>query len=687
MMKNFKIYGLMLVSAGVLALGSGCNKWLEVPPLDKMTSEQLLNDEASISMLLANLYNQVPMEDFNYRPEDNGFNRRSWSGNQTMFAPSMYTDESNQSQGSGIGPGTWAYWNSTMDPNPNNDRAREEYRQNGRPANAYRANRDVSVFLESIASALDQGILTEAKYNRLVSEAHFVRAYIYFQLAKRYGGVPIIDKLQDNDYFTGGAEALKVPRSTETNTWKFILAECDKAAEHLPTKATWSDPSDSPIYRATKWAALALKSRAALYAASLAKHGGKVSFSGEAATQGLVGIPASEAAFFYGECLSASDAIIKSGEYAIYGASPANPEEAAKNYQELFMNTAGEEVIFGKKYISGVTDDYQGHFYDNFYTPNQRGTGFRMPGRFSVTLNMVDLYEDYTDNSVGASAPIVTRTDGNENSYISTNTPTSAQIAAIPFVKYDNPYDAFKNKDARLLASVLVPGSKFNDVTMIMQGGLIDQNGDFFLYQDVDREGKDGRMYNSYGGNVVSGFRGMNNAEGANYSSTGFSIRKYLQEQSIPAATERSSSTSWIDFRLAEIYLNYAEAQIESGSGNASEAEDYINALRKRAGHTDRIPLTLANVLKERRVELAFENFRMNDQFRRREYHEQMQNFRRHALVQLVDLREDTPKYVFLRMEQFHDIIAGGRTFQTNNYYFNIVNASTSGIINNPGRN
>jgi hypothetical protein len=91
-------------------------------------------------------------------------------------------------------------------------------------------------------------------------------------------------------------------------------------------------------------------------------------------------------------------------------------------------------------------------------------------------------------------------------------------------------------------------------------------------------------------------------------------------------------------------------------------------------------------VLKERSVEMAFEGNRIWDLIRRREYHILFNNFRRSSLVQLIDLREQTPKYVFLRMENFHDIEAGGRTFQTVNYYYNIPDVGVSKLVNNPGR-
>jgi len=674
-MKNFKTYVLTLVSAGTLALASGCNAWLDVPPLDKIDGGTLVTSEGGLKSMLANVYSQMPMEDFNYHPADNGFNRRSWSGNQTMHVPAMYTDEATQSEGSGIGPGGWGYWTNDMGDDVNGS--------NGRRANPYRANRDITLFLMSLDEAKAIGSITQAQYNQMSGDAHFVRAYIYFQLAKRYGGVSIITEYQDDDYFTSGMAALKTPRSTEYDTWKFVLTECDKAAELLPTAAEMS--GDNPMYRATKWAALALKSRAALYAASIAKFGGKVSFSGEAATQKLVGIDAQHANEFYKASMEAADAIIKGGEYSLFRPEPMDAAEAAKNFQDLFLTTPKEEVILGRNYISGVGTNYQGHHYDNFYSPSQVPTGFHKGNRFAVTLDMVDLFEDYTDDGTGASAPIVTRTDGNESFHFSTNTPSSAEVAAIPFVKYDNPYDAFRNKDARLLGSVVVPGSTFKDVTIVMQGGLIEPDGSLRIYQDSNFE-KGGVNYNTYGGSASSGFKYMTSGDEANFTSTGFSVRKYLQEFNQPSGTERSSTTPWIDFRLAEIYLNYAEAVAESGSGDAVAAAGYLNAIRRRAGHKDQIPLTVANVLKERRVELAFENFRMNDQFRRREYHEQMQNFRRHALVQLIDLREATPKYVFLRMEQFHDINAGGRRFQNNDYYFGIPDVGVSGLINNPGR-
>jgi len=674
MKRDIKSFKAIFVS--ILLLVYGCNDFLKVDSLTKVSSDLLTSSDKGLKTLLADLYSGIPMEDFNYRPAD-GFNLRGWgtTGLGVTFRTSMFTDESTASQGNGLGPGGYNYFSTsgTGDASGN--------------SGGYRLNRDVSIFLKSIEKAKGDGVIDDAVYNRLWSEAHFVRAYVYFGLAKRYGGVPLIDWLQDDDY-KGDPEPLFVPRNTETDTWKFILAECDKAIQYLPVPGDFTSDDGNPLYRATKWTAYALKSRAALYAASLAKYGDRASFSGDAVNQKLVGIDKGDAAFFYNECLTASKAIIDCPDHALYKPDPANAAEAAKNYQDLFEKTTSNEIIFARAYLDGsVVGNYQGHDWDNYYAPAQVPTGFHKMGRFSPLLDLVDLYEDYTDNGTGKSATIVTRTDGNEDEYVGTNQPTDAQIAAIPFVKYDDPYEPFKNKDARLNGSIIVPGGVFRGVTIVFQGGLITKDGKIMIYQDGTADGLDGKTYRTYGPETgFSGFFGINSSDDANYSSTGFSVRKYLSEEKAVSNREESSTISWIDFRLAEVYLNYAEAAVESGSGDQTLAATLMNDLRKRAAHKDNIPLTIDNVQKERRIEMAFEGQRMWDMIRRREYHSLFDgNYRKHALVQLLDLREPTPKYVFLRIFEFHNITGGAPRFQVNNYYNSIPGTDVNRLIQNPG--
>lgn len=645
---------------------SGCNAFLELEPLDKVSPEQLLETEGGVKALLANIYTMIPMEDFNYRP-NNGFNQRGYDGVNETTNLAFLTDEATRSDGGvGIGYEGFNYW-------------------------PYGDIRQVNIFMQNVEKAKEAGTISVADADRMTGEAHFARAYMYYGLVKRYGGVPLIDKVQDDDYADGGPGAVAVPRSTELDTWKFVLNECTLAAATLPDATSGSD-----LYRATKWAAYALKSRVALHAASVAKYWNLAPLAGEAVTQKLVGgMTSADADAFYKECIEASKFLIENSGKSLYKPAPATVKEAASNFQALFLNDQNEEVIFSKAYLNGTTNTNQGHSYAQFNILPQVNPGALKYGRFNPMLEIVDLFEDYTDDGTGKSAKIVTRTDGNEDAYIPNfhnmnNASVVNTLMSVPFVKYNDLYEPFANKDARLLASVVVPGSSYAGTEIIIQGGFIKDNNSYVAYSNESTQ-KNGTTYYALGAEgetMFSGFNNVNSGEDANWTATGFGVRKYMPEGESMSPDRLSSTTSYIDMRLAEVYLNYAEAVVENGSGFGDKelAENYLNALRRRAGHTDRISLTLESVLKERRVEMAFEGKRFWDMNRRREFHTEFSNNRiRKALVPMLDLRGAEPKYVFARVNYFGDETRGGRTFQNINYYRGIPNIATNGLVQNPG--
>ena len=645
---------------------SGCNAFLELEPLDKVSPDQLLETEGGVKALLANIYTMIPMEDFNYRPNA-GFNQRGYDGVNETTNLAFLTDEATRSDGGvGIGYEGFNYW-------------------------PYGDIRQVNIFMQNVEKAKEAGTISVADADRMTGEAHFARAYMYYGLVKRYGGVPLIDKVQDDDYTNGGPGAVAVPRSTELDTWKFVLNECTLAAATLPDATSGSD-----LYRVTKWAAYALKSRVALHAASVAKYWNLAPLAGEAVTQKLVGgMTSADADAFYKECIEASKFLIENSGKSLYKPTPATVKEAASNFQALFLNDQNEEVIFSKAYLNGTTNTNQGHSYAQFNILPQVNPGALKYGRFNPMLEIVDLFEDYTDDGTGKSAKIVTRTDGNEDAYIPNfhnmnNASVVNTLMSVPFVKYNDLYEPFANKDARLLASVVVPGSSYAGTEIIIQGGFIKDNNSYVAYSNESTQ-KNGTTYYALGAEgetMFSGFNNVNSGEDANWTATGFGVRKYMPEGESMSPDRLSSTTSYIDMRLAEVYLNYAEAVVENGSGFGDKelAENYLNALRRRAGHTDRISLTLESVLKERRVEMAFEGKRFWDMNRRREFHTEFSNNRiRKALVPMLDLRGAEPKYVFARVNYFGDETRGGRTFQNINYYRGIPNIATNGLVQNPG--
>src|SRR5690606_39011218 len=106
-----------------------------------------------------------------------------------------------------------------------------------------------------------------------------------------------------------------------------IISELDAITDDLPPQAIIGYPS--------RYAALALKSRAALYAASIATWG-------EEALGGLVGIPASEAPRFWQASYEASQEIISSGAFSLY---QAQTNEKTDNCRWLFVDEKNSEVI------------------------------------------------------------------------------------------------------------------------------------------------------------------------------------------------------------------------------------------------------------------------------------------------------------------------------------------------------
>lgn len=116
------------------------------------------------------------------------------------------------------------------------------------------AIRKITVLLDRVGDVPD---ITPAYRDQLIAEAKLIRALNYFEMMKRYGGMPIIkQRLQLNDN-------LKIPRSSLKEMLQFILQDIDEAYPDLPTTA-----GSNLRGRVNQGVALALKSKVLLYAAS-----------------------------------------------------------------------------------------------------------------------------------------------------------------------------------------------------------------------------------------------------------------------------------------------------------------------------------------------------------------------------------------------------------------------------------
>ena len=343
------------------------------------------------------------------------------------------------------------------------------------------------------------------------AEARFLRAYFHFELLKRYGPIPIVTSTLS---INGNYE--NTPRPTMKEVVDFIAKECDIAADTLEL-TPWRNVNDA-FGRATKGAALALKSRLLLYAASPLY----VDFGDTNETNKPTDV-----------------ALWKSAADAAKAVIDLNQYELASSYADLFKNDfQNKEYIFVRRYAAN-SDFEKSNFPVSF-----GGKGGTNPSQ-----NLVDDYE---------------------------------MLDGTPF-DWNDPAKAaqpFENRDARLGGTILMNMAPFK------------------------------------GKKVATYPEGADATPNPNATKTGYYLRKFLNED-VNIQTGGSSSGHVVPlFRLAEIYLNYAEALNECDPTNPDIAL-YLNKVRNRASLPNVSALSQeqmrAVIQHERRVELAFEEHRSWD--------------------------------------------------------------------------
>lgn len=417
----------------------------------------------------------------------------------------------------------------------------------------YKTVRFCNIFFENVERVPFSSALVDGKTlkDRMVGEVHFLRAMIYHELVSDYGGVPLITDVYSLE------DEFAVPRNTYEECIDFIAGECDKAAELLPLKNTGANNG-----RATKGAALSLKSRVLLYAASDLHN--TYQFAGYANPE-LIGYTSGSQSERWLKAKNAAKAVIDLNLYSLYKAVPAPGDSVADNIANIFVSRATEEDIFVKFFTTTM-----GQRWGLYTSPN----GYHGWGTNAPIAALVDDFE---------------MKDGTKFDW------SNPAHAAEPY----------KNRDQRFYATILF-------------------NGASWRVRPDDAKGLD--PYNKVqtgvwevwdaGTNSVKEVHGVDTRkspiEDWNGSYTGYYCRKYLDPNN-DAQYVRQSMT-WRFFRYAEILLNYAEACIELGED--PEARTYINMVRTRAGMpdvTESGEALMERCRNERRIELAFEDHRFYD--------------------------------------------------------------------------
>ncbi|GAA4310436.1 RagB/SusD family nutrient uptake outer membrane protein [Compostibacter hankyongensis] len=511
MMKKLFSYTALLM----LLLACSCSSVLDIAPQNIIQGKDVFSNESAIKAYLATLYNKIPIQDNNYQIPINAPNINYMSQLTGESLNNAYRWMNS------VGDGTWLQWWG------------------------YDAVRDANEFLENISTAE----FPDDQKKEWEGQVLFIRAYYYFELVKRYGGVPLITKVQN---FNGSnLDSLQVPRNTEKEIYDFVASELDKAAQLM-------GETSAERGEANRYAAYALKARAMLYAAAEAEYG-------HVALNGLVGMPASEADHYWQAAYDAAKKIIDDKKYSLY----AKQDDKAENFADLFLDQDNPETIFAEYY--SYPDRVQS--YDNRARPKPENGGHVCP-----TLEMAEAFE-YTDGSDGKLK--LTDSQGNP-------------------IEYKDPAALFAGKDPRFAATILYPFSSWPTGDVEVRAGIID-NGQTITTNDYNQ---------LYQGMHIIGDHGIGGNLGN--TTTGFYVRKYLDPAytETDAAVSRGNDNPYIDMRYGEVLLNYAEAAIELGK--VSDAAWAVNEIRGRAGIKllGDGEVTRDRVRHERQVEMAFEGGR-----------------------------------------------------------------------------
>lgn len=271
---KLRLYTLTAIGAGMMLILSGCDSALDRFPKDKLTPDTFFRNATECELFTNDFYTMFP-------------------GGSDVYGESAdiitKTNLIQEVLGNKQVPSTSSSWTWTK-------------------------LRDINFFLEYSKNC-------EVSSDRLKYEgvARFFRAYFYYEKVKRYGDVPWLDVALDSD-----DERLYMGRTPRKEVMQHVMEDLDFAIEHLDANRS--------LYTVTKWTALALKSRVALFEGTFRKYHNLGDW------EPMLTL-----------CAEAAEDFIKNSGYAIYntGTTP---------YLDLFssINAIGTEIVLARAYNSSI---------------------------------------------------------------------------------------------------------------------------------------------------------------------------------------------------------------------------------------------------------------------------------------------------------------------------------------------
>ncbi|MDR2953499.1 MAG: RagB/SusD family nutrient uptake outer membrane protein [Prevotella sp.] len=446
--------------------------------------------------------------------------------------------------------------------------------------------RYLAIYRANLVLANIDNVPESPMYNvkTIKGEAYFLRAFLYMDLLRGFGGVPLVDRV----YNIEEATKIDMPRSNVADCLDFILKDLDQAIALLPETV-----KDADLGRATSGAAKAIKARMLLHVASPLYADRKINtlecnqYNGDRKA-------------LYEQALTVAKEIMNSGTYQLIDCNAGTTQEIATKFHSI-ATTNNKELIFTKQFSAkGISHVIISNRASICHGPN----GYHNWAGVTPTQDLVMAFE-MEDGSLWEA-----------------NT-TPLTIAGQSTTK--SPYI---NREPRFYASIGYDGaewgrerpadSKVFDPTPLgnLQMGYYEINGGEKLNITLPN----GQALSFTGQSGVDTRKSP--IEDWNGSFTGY-VEKKLIDGSVPATGTIFQLCPFPYIRLAEIYLIAAEACIELNK--LDEAITYLDALRGRIGRPDtKTTLAIRNksinqtdlrdfLYQERRVELTYEESRYYD--------------------------------------------------------------------------
>ena len=444
--------------------------------------------------------------------------------------------------------------------------------------NLYGNIQDINRILANIDAV--PAINKEALKTQMKGEAHFIRAYDYATLLMVYGGAV----LKDTPYKLG-EDFSGAKRSTIKETLDFILKDIQSSIDNLPASVEQG--------RANRAAAAALKSRILLFCASKLTNGGWT----EQASNALISFPAGSQTALLQQARDAAKDIMdgKYGTFSLVGTvtdpptilTAADVQKYSDTYFGIFNQKAGwnSETIWGIQFpLTGGNVNVA----NKWYGPN----GYHNWGNNNPTEPAVRRFE----MADGSKFQWDKYNPGN----LEVRTATATELAADPL---RNPYNG---REPRFYACVLYDGAPWqqrpSDAAGLEPENKV-QTG--YYFKNVG----DATPYKS----------GLDTRQGLIEAWNGTKVGYYIKKLMDPTSAGQyfRNTNTWVEFRYAEILMNYAEACIELGGDDLQKGIDAMNMVRNRAGLPDRVTSDQAvareYVRHERNIEFFAEGHRFYD--------------------------------------------------------------------------